>query len=397
LNTEEPTPEREIEKLLRQCAQERAAEAETPLELHPATRRFLQAEVARKYGSAGREARSSRIFSRLWPRLAWLSSLAALGVLAILYFGRTSSPQRTLQLAKKESLPPSPQLKEPVPAAPETSTSAERPLVLALDYRQQSNSFEKSKVESSLPTFEVARDTSPLSANNGVIPTEKTARARRYREVSPESALSESAVSNGAPEATSLFVQAQSNTSTDLNLADQYEAEAITLAAPTQKRSQSEGQAFSQRTSAASATPANPSALAKPVLQSFQVEQIGNELRVRDADGSIYAGRLQAGELDRPARAAYTQQPAMRRAQSASGNNTNLLRMGIVQGQAQRQFSFQVLGTNQTLNQRVLFSGTIFFSTNTTAASIDRRISGRVTVGNGPEMPVNAVRTERQK
>jgi len=87
----------------------------------------------------------------------------------------------------------------------------------------------------------------------------------------------------------------------------------------------------------------------------------------------------------------------MRRAQSASGNNTNLLRMGIVQGQAQRQFSFQVLGTNQTLNQRVLFSGTIFFSTNTTAASIDRRISGRVTVGNGPEMPVNAVRTERQK
>src|SRR5437588_742172 len=73
-------PERPIEKLLRAWANKRRHDAGPPLDMHPATRRLLQGEVARKLGKNERQTKSfSTWFGAVWPRFAW-----GLGVFAVL-------------------------------------------------------------------------------------------------------------------------------------------------------------------------------------------------------------------------------------------------------------------------------------------------------------------------
>ena len=75
-------PERPIEKLLRSSAEKRREEAGAPLELHPATRRLLQGEVARRFPKPSPQPGPAEGFlGRLWPRLAW--GLAGAAVLAV--------------------------------------------------------------------------------------------------------------------------------------------------------------------------------------------------------------------------------------------------------------------------------------------------------------------------
>src|SRR5260370_42517805 len=75
-------PERPIEKLLRAFANKRREEAGSACELHPATRRMLQGEVARKFGAIAVHCQPlARPVLRLWPKLAW--GLAACGILFI--------------------------------------------------------------------------------------------------------------------------------------------------------------------------------------------------------------------------------------------------------------------------------------------------------------------------
>ena len=72
-------PERPIEKLLRAAAKKRRDEAGAPFELHPANRRLLQGEVARKFAKPQRTTLVRRALGQLWPRLAW--GVAILAVL----------------------------------------------------------------------------------------------------------------------------------------------------------------------------------------------------------------------------------------------------------------------------------------------------------------------------
>ncbi len=73
-------PERPIETLLRAAAKKRRDEAGAPFELHPADRRLLQGDVARRYAKSPAEPRSlASLLSQLWPRFAW-----GVGILAIL-------------------------------------------------------------------------------------------------------------------------------------------------------------------------------------------------------------------------------------------------------------------------------------------------------------------------
>ena len=80
------TPNNDLEKQLRDYAQQRHDAAGTP-ELHPATRAMLQAEVKQHLGSTGATTASTRRvgWAALWPRLAFaLGVIAILGVAAIL-------------------------------------------------------------------------------------------------------------------------------------------------------------------------------------------------------------------------------------------------------------------------------------------------------------------------
>ncbi len=94
------------------------------------------------------------------------------------------------------------------------------------------------------------------------------------------------------------------------------------------------------------------------VLTTFQIERVGNAIRIIDADGSTYKGQIISGEAN--GIAAYSNVET--RANSVKGNiaarGTPALagRAGNAQAAG---FSFQAVGTNQTLNQSVEFFGTM--------------------------------------
>src|SRR5882762_9285420 len=100
--------ERPIEKLLRDSAKKRAAEAGESLSLHPATRRLLQGEVARVYGgvqNAPEPLRSSSwFFKQLWPSLGWsLTVLAGLALAGSLMLPQRAAKNYELAMADKTS------------------------------------------------------------------------------------------------------------------------------------------------------------------------------------------------------------------------------------------------------------------------------------------------------
>jgi hypothetical protein len=100
-------PERPIEKLLRAAAKKRRDEAGAPLELHPATRRLLQGEAARKFARAQGASRSLlQGLSQLWPRFAWgVGMLAVLAVAVWLLVPAPGKNQSQTLLAKNQPIP----------------------------------------------------------------------------------------------------------------------------------------------------------------------------------------------------------------------------------------------------------------------------------------------------
>jgi prepilin-type processing-associated H-X9-DG protein len=73
-------PERKIEKLLRAFAKKRRTDAGDSFQLHPATRRMLQGEVARRAvkSDAGEESFFLRLFGRLRPGIVYVACFAVL-------------------------------------------------------------------------------------------------------------------------------------------------------------------------------------------------------------------------------------------------------------------------------------------------------------------------------
>src|SRR5213593_2464022 len=85
---------RKVEELLKAYARKRREEAGTDFELHPATRKLLQSEVARQYGRRGAGKRN--FFSslvRFWPRIAFAG--AAVVILSLVLWNVTRQPNRT--------------------------------------------------------------------------------------------------------------------------------------------------------------------------------------------------------------------------------------------------------------------------------------------------------------
>src|SRR5262245_41516034 len=74
-------PERKIEKLLRAFGKKRRDDAGAPLELHPATRRLLQGEVARRAPKRSKENSFVALMSLLRPRLAFILPVAIIGLI----------------------------------------------------------------------------------------------------------------------------------------------------------------------------------------------------------------------------------------------------------------------------------------------------------------------------
>lgn len=154
------------------------------------------------------------------------------------------------------------------------------------------------------------------------------------------------------------------------------------------------------------------------VLASFQVTQQGNNMRIIDADGSIYEGTASRVEPEAAkAQPEATRQLFTRSRPEAGLSTTN--KVTAPQPDAAQTYQFQVSGTNITLNQRVVFNGMLTEETApvrvTSAASVanmflnvapvqsnvanvvnqsgttQRRVSGIATVDGSQQVAVDAI------
>jgi hypothetical protein len=132
-----------------------------------------------------------------------------------------------------------------------------------------------------------------------------------------------------------------------------------------------------------SATPILGSAAAAgaaaPVLTSFRVEQSGNDMKVFDADGSVYTGSVQIAQ----------QEPPATRSVAPKNQPTQISRAAAP---APQTYFFRVVGTNRQLNENVVFSGDFVPWTNYQPAANYQSTAGvrggfggvaRVNVGGG--------------
>ncbi|HOX55934.1 MAG TPA: hypothetical protein P5205_03360 [Candidatus Paceibacterota bacterium] len=153
---------------------------------------------------------------------------------------------------------------------------------------------------------------------------------------------------------------------------------------------------------------------AQSALASFEVEQVGQQLRITDEDGSVYTGYMRPGDSVRRSRAAKLESPA-----AAPAARTAVERLepsepiGVVSQQPLiENYSFRVVGTNRTLRQKLVFTGNLTrqpsAATSLAVGSrlVDARsgaiepgvvpllnthISGKVVIGSGRPVEVNAV------
>ena len=157
------------------------------------------------------------------------------------------------------------------------------------------------------------------------------------------------------------------------------------------------------------------------VLASFEVEQAGPELRIVDGDGSVYSGYVQIADAARRRLAAPAGASAITRAPQASAGvrEEKATASRDAHQQAPETYFFRVAGTNRSLHKKVVFTGNLTGATNLPSFQpftnllslgglggqragsgqpnllplLNSRISGKVVVGNGKAVEINALPT----
>jgi len=392
-------PERPIEKLLREEARKRREEAGAPFELHPATRRLLQGEVYRELKPKGGEPGPSP--SRRWMRWSWaLGILVVLGLASALLVPEIyrSRPERSFA-ANRAAEPAS--TRKPAyadqdalstdekSAAPVSAAARDKEETMVDRMRLAGRAEEKtSAAGAAAPPPQV-----PDLAHNEPVATAPPAAAPAPPAAAPRSLGLEPEVlqkkklatdtknAGPAPAAPALAESAIPSATRRLDTvsADESRAQvkleaakgnseavafgggkmAVTnaltdsfkdVAKVTQKfqqvgaAPQAEEGTFRRRAVAASAVSASA------VLQSFQIERSGREVRVIDNDGSVYTGYVQPSTTTLQIAAA---------ASRPTNKESSYFLKAPSEAVPQPAITFVVTGTNVTLKVPVVFSGRI--------------------------------------
>jgi len=419
-------PERKIEKLLRAYAKKRRADAGDAFKLHPATRRLLQAEVARNQPKPDEdEADVSlwELFRRQWAFLAVFALMVFFGAALFLpALGKAKfKSQQTAAVSNLKQIGVAAQM-----AAGENNGR----LPVSLDALTNQLGSEKilTDAESGKRFVYVAGgetlDALPSNALLAYSPTDKKGRAvlfadgrvevikgdafsaltnqglspliaanNSFRRQLGEAPATLSAASGSAASAPALSEQLKSEANreesklADLGVAAPGTSElaANKPAAPPAafdrlaKEQDAAGKDFAaqpggvQFTSAASQPLAQSqqnsfknliaATKAAPVLMNFQVQQNGNAIRVVDGDGSVYDGSLLPGsEVAQTTPAPAA--PAEVIPAAARQNEKAKTITSREDSQAAQNASFRVSGMNQTLKQHVVFTGNLLAISN---------------------------------
>lgn len=482
-------PERPIENLLRAAAKKRRDEAGPPFELHPATRRLLQGEAARKFPPAQPDSPSLfATLGRLWPRFAWaLAILAVLGVAVWLLVPLPARHDQTALLASKEPMKEAPWTGEPIrslsaaPTAPhvQAEAAAEAKLQAVTDSDKAKSGARPQPIGKDILAMrmedgvrkEPARESSPPPAGGRRfaeaqhMPSGSQLAPQRADAVSGASPQQDKFATASIPAARVPVMPASSPSATEPRMASDVAladapvslAREKSVASSTARKSRAEEDRSASRQAAALAaaddllassppalgkaggaslgqrfvqvalggaakTPAADKAkAAQAVLASFLVEQTDRELRITDADGSVYSGYVRAADAARMAREIRADAPAAARAsKAASGTLPGEAASAKLNGVqlALQNYAFRVVGTNRTLRKKVVFTGNLLATSSpvgrpptgapaaigtllekTRADSVQQtalpllnsRIAGKVVIGSGTAIEINAL------
>ena len=480
-------PERPIEALLRAAAKKRRDEAGLPLDLHPATRRLLQSEVARKHAGELHESGSLlQGFRQLWPRLVWgLGVFAVLAVGGYLLLPGAGKGKPTALLAKNDLVREARPAREPLPPPPAT-TPAPPPGTVSAD---------KLAPNQSTPSRQLGTDQDEIAREHPSLPQE-TAVAKKPS-LAAASQLADRKETDGAQFAAADVPSAQPPAATVSGAVEQRfgsgnqprppsgaptvpAAPSSTAAPPATTRAaasdesktlgrarpEPSGFAYKSLPSIAAANAPSPSpaaadgllestaavrkeakaigttqwfaqaaqgskqkadqtgntSLTHPVLASFQVEQAGPDLRIIDGDGSVYSGYVQIAVASRRQRSIKAEPVATAQPSGAySGVLEEKAAATLDANQAASQtYFFRVIGTNRSLQKKVEFSGNLTSASNLNLALpvksnggntgigggaqpalpqpnlqplVHSRISGKLVIGSGKAVEINALPT----
>jgi hypothetical protein len=483
-------PERPIEKLLRQAAQARRTQAGAPQELHPATRRMLQGELARKYAAGARRERRS-FFELFMPRLAWGAALiVGLGLAASLMLPRKNAPQQEMFFAKNDrvtmvatdnesrarAVVPSEKV---APAAPRPDSSAladaDSLRVAQAERDKDSLNVERRRAESgrtpSLALNEpaaatathpkgeaegIAGQSNETQSHTGTVggslarEKQKEQLAETYTAVAPAQTPateekmvqrrfglaqpSQPALAPAAPGAagvtpSSVLKLGDETSKTELaykSLSQQTTTNASSLGVQLKTAAAADGakrspapivQATQQFVQVASpnktAELADKRSATKPILFSFELQQLGREVRIIDSDGSVYSGSFQPAEVFSYLESPPSEKAAVTRSlQTTEALSQRKDAFADSKLQTDMSYAFKVVGTNQTLKQIVTFTGQVLAPTNALslvapAGTVNgnrvarpelnplplqnSRVAGKALIGTNQEIEVNAI------
>jgi hypothetical protein len=293
-------PERKIEKLLRAYAKKRRAEAGDSLKLHPATRRLLQGEAARRAPRPGKAGTPGFFLAVFWRRPVFALCVVATAFIGVSLFRPAWNP------AKKGA-----------------------PSVSAMNSLRQTGTATKPYAGDNKHV---------LSASLDELTNQKSAEFVLAEKVAPETLAT---AAPGAPMAAAMLPSAL-EVAGDLEKSNPVGGAAQSLAET--------GTASPQQNLYRNVSVAAPTA---SVMQSFQVLQNGDAISVVDRDGSVYQGSIQvaaAVEHNEPV-------PAPGEAVVPLQIHTRTGPAALNGQPANQYYFFRVAGTNQTLKQNVVFSG----------------------------------------
>ncbi|HEV8541622.1 MAG TPA: hypothetical protein VGR78_04450 [Verrucomicrobiae bacterium] len=414
-------PNKKMDEVLRAYARERRKSPEA--RLTPAMRKLLQAEVKRYHPQEQRDEPGWWTKLRaFWPQIAFGGALGAMLLVA------------ALSLERRPALREAEAQKKSLPVADKEIDSANR-----RDQPVQLLKQENEAIGSGLPNkakMEVAPVQTVPQALAGTAPTpvrplsnEPELRLREEAAAAKDAAADSAASASPQfymrnPEVMKRYFPQLRPAVTPSASAGGKSSDEVTAggAAPAKNLATERAAVANELTNLGAARRAtfvqiaNTSARATgatfPVLQNFQVEQLGQQLRLIDNDGSVYAGAIEAQQTEAlpDVRVQTSLKPAAQFGLQAAVAAANIPQNSTV-------YLLNASGMNRTLGRDVVVTGNYFEQTNVSPANasltaapaaprtaspaqapaqqqVRRALVGKAIVGKTNQLSIEAVSTE---